>query len=339
MRKHLLALFVCFCCYNMGFSQQDPMFTKYMFNTLSYNPAYAGSLEFMSIRALYRNQWLDLEGAPETQTITAHTPLSDRIGVGLSILNDVIGVHATSSINGAYTYRFEFGDGKLSLGVQAGAYNFRSDYDKLTYREPQGDDALFGYIQDNQWQLNFGAGVYYYSKRFYFGFSVPHLINQELRRTTPQSDLDQISRVAASYRHYYFATGGAIPINGDMLVFKPSILVKSVGLFSNFVNDGTDLTTIGAPVEFDIDLSLFFYETFWVGMSFRSAVEAFIGQKSSHDSVDIWASVYLNNGIRVGAAYDYPINKLGNYNNGSFEVMLGYDFNYNMKKIQTPRYF
>ncbi len=142
---------------------------------------------------------------------------------------------------------------------------------------------------------------------------------------------------AKQYRHYFFSTGMAIPVKGDMLIFKPSILIKNVGLLSS-LNKDSAYRNFGAPTEFDIDLSLMFYQAFWIGASFRSAFEAF-NDSSSFDSIDIWASYYLANGLRIGAAYDYTLTKLQQPAQGSFEVMLGYEFDYKTKQLVTPRYF
>ena len=95
---------------------------------------------------------------------------------------------------------------------------------------------------------------------------------------------------------------------------------------------------VGAPTEFDIDLSLLFYEALWVGASFRSAFEGFNGD-SSFDSADIWVAYFLRNGFRVGAAFDYTLTELQRPAQGSFEVILGYEFSYKESAILTPRYF
>ncbi len=314
-------------------AQQDAMFTKYMFNSLVYNPAYAGAKDHMAIGLLHRTQWWGIDGAPQTQSLTMHTPLkNNRVGVGFSAFNDVIGPTQSIGANLSYAYRIPMGKGKLSIGVQAGALNWRADWSKLSLADGQIDEA-FAEEQPSFWLPNFGAGVYYYTKHFYAGFSVPHLLEHDLR------DKEEINTAiyARQYRHYYIATGAAIPLRGDALIFKPSILVKTVGLFSA-LNKDEEFQQVGSPTEFDIDISFLFYQTFWIGSSFRSAVEAF-NDTSSFDSVDIWASYYLMNGLRIGAAYDYTLTKLQQPAQGSFEVMLGYEFNYRTRKTVTPRYF
>ncbi len=314
------------------------MFTKYMFNQLSYNPAYAGSYDFMSIAAIHRQQWWGIDGAPITQSFTIHTPLpilDNKVGVGLSVINDKIGPTGSTNINLSYAYHIHFSpEHKLSFALQGGVMNWRADFNKLDIRDP--DDVAYqdSDMTPNMWFPNFGAGVYYYSTHFYVGASVPHILNQDLRDADTTPD---IVKNAQLYRHYYFMAGGMVPVTSD-IKFKPSLLIKNVGLFGEFDSDPSSPNYAGAPTEFDVDLSLFFFETLWVGTSFRSSFEAFDG-RSSVDSADIWAAYFLRNGLRIGIAYDFTLTKLRDAAKGSFDVMLGYDFDYKEKKIVTPRYF
>ncbi|HRW76296.1 MAG: type IX secretion system membrane protein PorP/SprF [Lewinellaceae bacterium] len=315
-------------------AQQDPMFTKYMFNALVYNPAYAGSNEHMSIGLLHRSQWWELEGAPTTQTLTLHTPLANnRVGLGFSILNDRIGPTNTLSAQASYAYRIPLGNGKLAIGLQAGLTNWRADWTKLDFENPQPDPSFDE--TPNYWMPNFGAGVYYSTEKFFVGFASPHLVEHDLRR---QNITDDYTNYARTYRHYFLSAGGVIPLNGKALMFRPILLVKNVGWFSELRKD-QDRQNIKAPTEFDIDLSLLFFERFWLGTAFRSSIEVFDNERSSYDSADIWASYFMPNGLRIGAAFDYPLTQLNTVTAGAFEIMVGYEFNYQSKKIVTPRYF
>ena len=312
-------------------AQQDAMFTKYMFNSLSYNPAYAGSKDYMSLGLLHRSQWLGIEGAPNSQTFTGHTPLrNERVGVGLALSNDAIGPTNTMSANASYAYRIPVSDGlRLSVGLSAGVENYRADFTQITL--PQEDPA-FGQTP-NRWLPNIGAGLFLFGDRFYAGLSSPHLIEYDLREPNDPN----IPVYSRRYRHYYASVGAAFPVRGDEIVFKPSLLFKNVGLFSNTAkNDAA--RSIGAPSELDIDASLLFYQKFWVGASLRTAVEV-INDRSSFDSADLWFSVNLDNGMRIGAAYDYPLTALNQATSGGFEVMLGYEFNFLSDRLVTPRYF
>jgi len=337
--KRTTRLILCFCFF-AGISQlsaqQEPMYTKYMFNSMATNPGYAGSLGYMSTRVLHRQQWIGIDGGPLSQTFTIHSPWKKRVGVGLSVGNDKIGSSGSTILNGVYAYKVPFGEGNLSIGLQAGVMNWRSDFSNLRYKDPAANDEVFMDLGYNRWFPNFGAGLYYSNQKFYLGLSVPRLLGFDLRRA------DQITSTewARTYRHYYFTAGGIIPVKGDVILFKPSILIKSVGVLGDFNTNVRDPQKIGAPAEFDIDLSFLFYQALWVGASFRSAIAAqAFGGDSSFDSADIWASYYLRNGLRVGISYDYTLSELNDFTKGTYEVMLGYDFVYNTKKVTTPRYF
>lgn len=335
-RNSTLLILAFILSFNRTFAQQDAMFTKYMFNSLSFNPAFAGSPDYMSIRVLYRQQWWGIEGAPTSQTFSIHSPAKERLGLGLNIGNDKIGASSSTYANLSYAYHIPVGKGKLSMGFQAGFMNWRADWNKIKFKDPVQLDQAFENMTPNLWLPNIGSGLFYYAPIFYVGFSVPNILQNDLRKDIPPN----VQIWAMQYRHYYLTAGAALPINGPALIFKPSILVKTVGLLGESVGDPSNSTNVGAPSEFDLDLSLLFYEALWVGVSFRSAFAAKqFGGKSSFDSADIWVSYYLANGLRIGAAYDYTLTQLQTYANGSFELMLGYDFNYITKKVNTPRYF
>ena len=332
MKKLIITSLALFIFFTSGLAQQDPMFTKYMFNSLVFNPAYAGAKDHLSATLLHRDQWWGIDGAPKTQSLTIHSPLeSGKVGLGLSLINDQIGPTNTLSAMASYAYRIRINEGQLALGLQAGVMNYRSDLNKLSIDNP--DVAFMVDMTPNMWLPNVGAGIHYYvPNKFYVGFAVPHILNVTLRE-----DANDINYMAQQFRHYYFMAGGAIRLNSSM-VFKPSILIKNVGLFGEFQPEDDYLGLISAPTEFDIDASLLFYDALWLGVAFRSAFEGFTGS-SSFDSGDVWVSYYLRNGFRIGAAYDFTLTELRPFAQGSFEIMLGYEMNYKEKQIVTPRYF
>ncbi|MFK7947886.1 MAG: type IX secretion system membrane protein PorP/SprF [Saprospiraceae bacterium] len=333
MKKILLPTLLLILMAFSASGQQDPMFTKYMFNSLVFNPAYAGAKDHLSVTLLHRDQWWGIDGAPKTQSLTVHTPLeSDKVGVGLSVIRDEIGPTNTLNAMGSYAYRIPLGQGKLALGVQAGVMNYRVDVNELNVQN-QADLVFMADMNPNMWLPNVGAGIHYYvPNKFYVGASAPHLLQMTLR------DGNAIGNVMAQqFRHYYLFAGGAIRLN-SLMVFKPSMLIKNVGLFGEFKPETDPYKLIGAPTEFDIDLSLMMYDALWVGVSFRSAFEGFTGS-SSIDSGDIWAAYYLRNGFRIGVSYDYTLTQLNDFAQGTYEIMLGYEMNYKTKQIVTPRYF
>ncbi|HND88439.1 MAG TPA: type IX secretion system membrane protein PorP/SprF, partial [Saprospiraceae bacterium] len=300
-----------------AYGQQDPMFTKYFFNSLTFNPAYAGSRDVISGCAIYRQQWSGLEGAPVSQSLSVHSPLRNPRGaVGLSMVNDKAGATGTTTLNGAFAYRLPLGDEvKLATALQAGVGNWRGDWTKLTLEDPS-DVAFRSNL--NRWLPNFGAGIYLSAPRFYAGFGVPSILEYDLRRAAGHSD----GLFSKNYRHYYTTVGAAFPLGSESVMLRPSALLKTTGLFSSFRSDAA-FRSIGSPTELDVDVSVFFFETFWVGAAFRTALEL---RESSTDSADLWAAWHLRNGMRIGAAYDLPLSPIRKTNAGSFELMLGYDF-------------
>jgi type IX secretion system PorP/SprF family membrane protein len=324
-------IFILACSWGIT-AQQDPMFTKYMFNSLVYNPAYAGSKGFASMGLMYRNQWIGLPGAPTTQTLTAHTPFkNDRVGVGLQLMHDKIGPSQTFQMYGSYAYRIPVGKtSRLAVGVQGGMMNWRADYTGLNLQRP-ADEAFLDQTPTRTLP-NFGLGLYLSNQKYYVGISCPQLIEYDLR------DRDvTTSQWSKQYRHYYLTAGVAIPLQGDQIVLKPSLMVKNVGLFSS-LNKDANYQNIGAPTEFDADISVLFYQTLWLGTAFRSSFEAFNG-KSSYDSWDVWVGYYLTNGIRIGAAYDYTLTAINQRTKGTLEFFVGYDMDFKTKKVVSVRYF
>lgn len=344
----LLCLFsFLFTFDNEAVAQQEPQYTKYMFNTLSYNPGYAGSREYMSIVALHRDQWFgwgngaESDGRPITQTFSIHSPINKAVGLGLNLVNDKIGSHQSTSINFSYAYRIAFGKSTLSVGLQAGALNWKADWDDLDFKDAQELDNAFNKGNPSELLPDFGAGIFFYTDKFYAGASLPHLAQFSLRNIS-QEERESIRKWARNYRHFYMTAGLALPLKGESLVFKPSFLIKTVGFFPEFFKEGNLVREIGSPTSLDIDASFLFSKKLWIGASFRTAFAAVIqqnGKTSSFDSADIWTTFLLENGMRIGFAYDYPLNEISNYSNGSFEIMLGYDFYQEVEKINSPRYF
>jgi len=191
-------------------AQQDAQYTQYMYNTIVVNPAYAGSRGVLSFTGLYRTQWVGLEGAPNTFTINAHTPVSSRVGLGLSIVNDEIGEGTSQEtyIDGSFSYTIPTSDtGKLSFGVKAGGHLLNVDFSKLANF---GAETNLPNI-DKKFSPNFGAGVYYHTEKFYAGLSVPNFLETE---HFDESGLST-SYLAQERMNLYLITGYVFDLNAD----------------------------------------------------------------------------------------------------------------------------
>ena len=289
-------------------AQQSPLMSHYMFNGLLLNPAYAGSKDYVSTTMLYRKQWVGMEGAPTTQSVSIHGPVrSKKLGLGLYILRDKIGVTGETDVFGSVAYHLPLPKAKLSFGMQFGLNSYKSEIVNLKYWDPQ--DKVFNYNTYSNTLPNVGFGVYYYQSLFYAGFSIPGLISYN-----PEESFS-VKRDTVLYRYnrrYLFTSGYVFETEGA-LKFKPSILVKYEK---------------NSPVQFDLNLNVLINDIFWVGASFRNG-----------DAIVALVEYQINRKFRVGYSYDYTLSKLRTYQSGSHEIMLGYDFGYDVLKMKTPRYF
>lgn len=289
-----------------AYAQFEPQFTQYMFNEMFINPAYAGSREHMAMTLLYRNQWVGMDGAPKTQTFTAHSPLrNERIGVGLNVMNEEIGITRDLTFFGNYSYKIPTNFGFISMGVSGGMIHHTERLSELNIQEG-GDNSFIGTPQVAV--PNAGFGTYLYSRNFYVGLSIPRMLQNKVDANTGKAN----NRMNIDYWHYYLTGGYVLPVN-DNLKLKPTFMVKAV---------------TGAPLIADVGVHALFHETFWLGASFRSG--------------DSWAAItqfQINNQLRMGYSYDFTTTELKKYSSGTHEITLGYDFSFNKKKVVTPRYF
>lgn len=288
-------------------AQQDPQFTQYMFNMLALNPAYAGSVDRVSLKALSRHQWVGFDGAPTTQTLTMHAPLlHESIGVGGTILRDTHGPITQYTFMADVAYRIFMGDAKLAFGLKGGLNLLQGKYADLNPLDP--NDQVFQQNVNTKLDPQFGFGVMYYSDRYYIGISTPKLLRTEFFQT------DSLAFVSeAGQKPHYFLSGGYVFDLGLYHKFKPTFLVKAVD---------------GAPLSFDLSANFLFFEKFWLGAMYRY-----------DDAVGALAQYHITNDLSVGYAYDYPLSILRNYSGGSHEIMLGFEFGNKLKGIRSPRYF
>jgi len=308
--KKLIITLVFFATSIWGMkAQQDAQYTQYMYNTLAVNPAYAGSRGVLSINGLHRSQWVGLDGAPTTQTLNFNTPVSERVGIGLSIVNDKIGngTNQDTYFDGVVSYTVPVSEtGKLSFGIKAGGHLLNLDFTKLQNYNNEANTVGLSNI-DKKFAPNFGAGVYYHTDQFYVGLSVPNFLKTEHFDNSTSS-------LAQERMNFYLITGYVFEINPD-LKFKPAILIKAVQ---------------GAPLQADVSANFMLSNKFTLGAAYRwdAALSALFGFQ-------------ITDQFMVGLAYDREITELGNstFNDGSFEVLLRYEFKTRYKNVLTPRFF
>ncbi|WP_400074022.1 type IX secretion system membrane protein PorP/SprF [Zobellia russellii] len=317
IRNKLLAgLFLVLVYCQTASAQQDAQYTQYMFNTMSVNPAYAGSRGQLSIAGLYRSQWVGLDGSPETFTLNLHSPIrNSKVGYGLSIVNDKIGEGTVQEtyIDGLISYSIDVSlKGKLSFGLKLGGNILNLDFEQLRQR-PGFEEAVGTDNIENRFSPNVGLGMYYHTDKFYAGLSAPNLLEVE-HFDSANSDANQIDFLAKDRVNFYLITGYVFDLN-DNFKFKPALLTKVVG---------------GAPLQVDVSANFLFAEKFSFGAAYKwdAAVSALAGFQISDQ-------------IMLGLAYDKETTDFGStqFNSGSFEIFLRWELVKSFEKLVSPRFF
>lgn len=294
-------------------AQQDAQYTQYMYNTLSVNPAYAGSRGQLSFAGLYRSQWVGLDGAPETFTINLHSPIrNSRLGYGVSIVNDNIGdgVVQETYLDAVVSYTIDLAmDAKLSFGLKAGGNMLSLDFNGLRNFD---QEVVNQNNIDNRFTPNFGLGVYYHTDKFYAGLSAPNVLESEYFDNDNSGD--GVNFLSAERMNVYLITGYVFDIGAD-LQFKPALLTKAVS---------------GAPLQVDLSASFLFANKFSFGAAYRwdAAVSGLVGFQ-------------VTDQIMLGLAYDRETTELGGtqFNDGSFEVFLRLELLKSFQRTISPRFF
>lgn len=285
-------------------AQQLPQFTQYMYNTISINPAYAGSRETLSAVVLYRSQWTDIDNGPTTPTVSVHSPLrNEKIGLGASLIHDELGYENFTYIYGDFSYTIHTGPNtKLAFGVMGGFTSYTLDSE---FRTQNATDPNISGIED-QWAPNFGAGMLWHTNRWYLGLSAPRLLNTNYN---DNSDYEAVERVG-----YYF-TGGYVFDLSNNVKLKPAFLVKA---------------TNGAPMSYDLTANFLFYEKLWVGAGYRI--------NESAAAIGGIVDFQISKQFRIGYAYENPISDIRPYSGGTHEFLLMFEL-FKEQRIKSPRYF
>ncbi len=292
-------------------AQQDPHYTQYMYNMNVMNPAYAGSKENLALGLLYRQQWVNIEGAPKTATLSAHSPVGKNVGLGLSVISDKIGPVEENNIYTDFSYTLNLGeDRRLAFGLKAGAtFHKVGLFSEIGngYVQQSGDPA-FSENTSNTY-LNLGGGFFYYTNKYYVSFSVPNIMKSTHLDVTNNGEEFQFGNETP----HYFLTGGYVFDLSENTKFKPSVMVKSA---------------FNAPTSFDVSANFLFFEKFEAGASYRL-----------DDSFSGMVNYTITPNIRIGYAYDYIVSDLKTTTQGSHELMLLFDLNFPKKVSVSPRFF
>jgi type IX secretion system PorP/SprF family membrane protein len=288
-------------------AQQDPQYTQYMYNLNVINPAYAGSKESLSITALYRSQWVGIADNPETFTFSAHSPIGEKVGLGISAIKDQLGPVSESNIYADFSYTIDLGSAlQLAFGIKGGVTLHEVGLSALELQDP--NDPFFSEDVQRTYP-NIGAGAFLYGENFYVSLSVPNFIESVHLDETIDGEVIKFGDETS----HLFTTAGYIFQLGENIKLKPSAMVK---------------IAFDSPISWDTNLNALFYEKFELGASYRF-----------DDSYSALVGFQINPNLRIGYAYDHVISDIKAIAGSSHELILTWDVYFKKRALRSPRYF
>ena len=271
--------------------QQRPVISQYMFSGLVINPAYAGNQKQTVFTALHRDQWVNFEGAPKTQTFVVNSALKEYpIGVGLLLSRDHIGSYNDYSVYSSYSYRIPLRVGSLAMGIQGGFNYTAANFDRLN--KFNDDDQVFAQSL-NRFKPNFGMGAFYSTSSSYAGISIPYIFQSDI-----YSYAEAINQVGLQKARYLLIAGGHVFTVNDFIKLKPSTLVR--------VQQGQAMSA-------DLNANVFLDDILNIGASYRSG-----------DSLIGLFELLLSPSLSFGYSYDMTTSRITSFTDGTHEFMLKY---------------
>jgi type IX secretion system PorP/SprF family membrane protein len=289
-----LALMAMLFCTEKISAQQDPLYVQYIDNLLVINPGFAGSKADGKMLLVSRNQWVSVEGAPKTYSLSYSTPIKNKnIGLGFSMMNDKIGPQQQTGVYFDYSYFLKVSEKyRMGLGLKGGVSFYRSALSEL---DPINPDPIFSKDIYKNFLPNLGVGMYMFSENTYFGISIPKLIENKITRDDYETGYVQKEKI-----HFYYVMGGQFKLAEDFDMKTSSMMRLAKG----------------APLSVDITALAGFKELVWVGAMVRfTAAYGFIAQ------------FQVTNRMVIGYSYELPVQQISNFSNGTHEIMFGYNFN------------
>ncbi len=315
-----LPIIMALCVVQSVRSQKEPQYTQYMYNIGSFNPAYVGTTETPEIAGLYRAQWLDIPGAPRTIRFGTNIPLSnEKMGLGFNVISDQIGPSTQTYVDLAYSYQFNISEStKLSFGMDAGGSFLNVDFAKGTFKNP--GEPILGRENISEFYPTIGAGMFLYEDEiWYLGVSIPNFLTDGIYN-------DDVATIVEDKVQFNFIGGYVFDLS-ESLKFKPAVLANLIS---------------GAPVNLNFSGNFLFNERFTLGASYRL-----------DNAISALAGFQISSSMFMGYSYDYNTNAIGEFNNGSHEVILKFylgkgggsggskdpKLKGKPKQIDTPRFF
>ncbi len=324
--KALISTTVCLLVIgNTAKAQQDPYYAHFMFNKLTYNPAYAANnmANHVCATVVYKNQWFGWQGTPTTQNFNVAANYGKN-GFGLNIEQDQLGFQKGVNFAFSYARKIEMANQQsLSIGASVGFLQKALDGTKLRtltdlQKATSGTDPSIPNIDATQGKPDVGFGLYYTKQsfmgldNFYGGLSATHLLPGKLTYASGGS--------INLRTHIQLIAGGDYPMGANIL--QPNIKIR------------TDLT----KSQVEINANYIIKNQYWGGISYRWDSYKF-GYRS--DAIILMAGWKPNPKLKFGISYDITVSRLGQFKNsfGTIELMAQYCFELNFKSPPSKKYY
>lgn len=301
-KYNLLGLLLAVSC--TVSAQQEPQYTQFVFNKLAFNPGFAGSHVSPTITAIYRNQWIGIKGAPNTQVLSYNQPfLGERLGFGATLTRNSIGITRSVTADIAYCYRIKMRRGHLGIGIQFSPRNITQSWndDRLYTPTPAGTDIAIPIENTSKWVINFGAGMYYKSDKWFAGFAIPRIVKNNI-------DFVENGSVLSREEWHLNGIGGVNIKAADNLVITPQLLLKYVP---------------HAPFDAELNVGAMLMDKFYGGVGYRVGGDT----GGAGESVDILAGIKATTNLFFCLSYDIGLTRLRKFSNGTIEATIRWDFN------------
>jgi len=280
-------------------AQQIPLYSQYHNNPFLYNPARAGETTNLQVNGIYRKQWTDFNGAPETRALTLDGAIQNkRIGLGGYLFSDNTDILERLGGKASYAYHLPLGSNKqhtVSLGISVGFEQVGIDEQRIEVTDPQ--DPLVRNNLSNGGAFDASAGLNYSFKGLNLGVSVPQIIGNELSFVTNKNEGGANYQLS---RHYLVNGSYNIPVIEDKFYIEPGAMFRM---------------TPGTNFQIDGRATFKYKDIAWLSGTYRYDYAVTIG-----------GGVQVHDRVSVGYAYDLAINNISDYSGGTHEVMVGITF-------------
>lgn len=277
-------------------AQQIPLFSQYQMNNYLFNPAVAGTEDYLDFRMMQRYQWRGVTDAPRTFNLNGVYPLRyEKMGIGGQIYTDIVGPTRRTGFQGSYAYHLKINNEmKLGFGLGIGLDQYVVDGTQINL--DINDDPALGDFRGSSVEITAKAGLYFYTDQYYVGFAIPQLFNDKLKTFEAVTDLSKLED------HYMLNAGFSFDVGKDFRI-EPSLMFR-------FVNP--------TPIQFDLGVWGYYKDILWLGITYRT-----------YDAISFGVGFLYNDMFILGYSYDYTVSELSSFSNGSHEIMIGLRFNQN----------